>query len=538
MGNQLIKNTQIDKDPLGSAGTNAQWKMYNGNRLDKNKQQVTIFMFDKKIVSKFNQNSKEEYLNVLRKEANSLAKYKHPAVLSILDLLIEDQKQMGFVTESVQGSLLSLIETNKVSDIFPSELETKFHLLELIDGVQFFHNDAKTCHLSLSPENIYVSTEGKWKIGGLTFATQIIQSNSANTGLEFSTVSGEVKLTPNLRFSAPEVVDNSSTCSLASDMFSLGCLVYSIFKINNDKNCKNPYLINASNLFGYKEAVKSIEKQDFNCIPQALRPLILRMINPDQNLRVTINDFANHGYFKDPFIQTVRHLENLYQKDFAQQQNFLKGLSKIISKFENKFVKSKMIPILNNLIKNEQLASSILPIFFHLTTLENFMTKVEFNDLIWPSIKALATGRDIPAQALYQLIDNTEKLIENIDIKDFQTVFIPLFGKSFECGVQKIQVMALKKIEFVFTKIDYNILKSQILPRILILCTDPNIEVRKDAIVLLSKNYTIFDKNIINDQLLATLEKARKLQNNYKINMTILQMFEGISKNLTTDVKP
>jgi hypothetical protein len=81
--------------------------------------------------------------------------------------------------------------------------------------------------------------------------------------------------------------------------------------------------------------------------------MIQRMLNSDPGMRVTINDFANHGFFKDPFIQTVKCLETLIQRDFAQQQSFLKGLSKIILKFENKFVKAKVIPQLCTLMRNE-----------------------------------------------------------------------------------------------------------------------------------------------------------------------------------------
>ena len=39
-----------------------------------------------------------------------------------------------------------------------------------MEGLNFLHNTAKTIHMSLSPENIYVTKEGKLKIGGLNFA--------------------------------------------------------------------------------------------------------------------------------------------------------------------------------------------------------------------------------------------------------------------------------------------------------------------------------------------------------------------------------
>jgi hypothetical protein len=42
----------------------------------------------------------------------------------------------------------------------------------------------------------------------------------------------------------------------------------------------------------------------------------------------------------------------------------------------------------------------------------------------------------------------------------------------------------------------------------------------------------MFDVNTQGDQILNTLEKVRKMSNNHKINVTILQIFEGISKSI------
>ena len=44
------------------------------------------------------------------------------------------------------------------------------HLLELLEGLLFLHNDVRMAHLDLNPNNIYVTSSGKWKIGGLAFS--------------------------------------------------------------------------------------------------------------------------------------------------------------------------------------------------------------------------------------------------------------------------------------------------------------------------------------------------------------------------------
>jgi hypothetical protein len=46
MGNQLIKNFDVDKDPISIGGLNGLWKIYNGYKQDKARTPVSVFMFD------------------------------------------------------------------------------------------------------------------------------------------------------------------------------------------------------------------------------------------------------------------------------------------------------------------------------------------------------------------------------------------------------------------------------------------------------------------------------------------------------------
>jgi len=124
----------------------------------------------------------------------------------------------------------------------------------------------------------------------------------ASTPLEFASMGGEVRLTPSLKFSAPEIADNPSQCCYNSDMFSFACLIYTLYKINKDQRCDQPYLFNSSTVSAHNQNIKNLSKIDMSCIPDGLKPLIQRMLNPDPTLRLSINEFVNCAYFKDPFI--------------------------------------------------------------------------------------------------------------------------------------------------------------------------------------------------------------------------------------------
>ena len=51
----------------------------------------------------------EEYLTCVKKEASSLARLRHPAILSIQEPLIDEKSYMAFVTERVECSLATAL---------------------------------------------------------------------------------------------------------------------------------------------------------------------------------------------------------------------------------------------------------------------------------------------------------------------------------------------------------------------------------------------------------------------------------------------
>jgi len=537
MGNSLIKHTNIEKEPLGNCGVNYQWTMHEAHRTDKLRTPVTVFMYKKKPLKKLPTNVKESFLHVLRKDPQMLSQYKHPNILTVMDNLMEDQKKMGFVTEKVLGSLHNFIQWAKVSSLFASATETKLHIIDLCEAVRFLHCDVRVCHLGISPENVYITPDGKWKLGGFSFATPMGMPGNVDTGIDFSLEGNSLHLTPRLNFTAPEVVSSSSNCSFAADVFSLGCIIYTIFKLAYDGDVNNPYLINADSVSGYQKAIKMLEKQNFSIIPQDFQPILFKMIHPDHTKRASMNDIFSASWFKDPIVQAYQCLETLREREYTQQQSFLKGFVKIVPQLEPRFAKTRILPLLNNLVKEVALASSILPIYFSMMQTPNYFTKEEFNNLIWPTLKALVTGKEIPGQALNQIIENTKSILQYVDPQDYQTLFVPLLGKSLGCGVQKIQIAALKKVIFIKDKVDYVSLKSVILPKVLKLCIDPNIDTRKVAVVVLSRIYQIFDKSVVNESILEALEKLRQLENNYLINMTVLKIYQGLAKNIGLEVK-
>ena len=547
MGNQLIKNYDIQKDSNGVGGFSSLWRIYPGVRQDKTTQgpnMVSIFMLDKKFLDRAGKNIREDLYTFLRKEAQSLAKFKQPNCLSIIEPLVEDAKNMAFVTEYVSSSLQNYINNNNVSEIYSTDFEVKMHLLELLQALSFFHNDVKMAHLGVSPENIYVTANGKWKLGGMVFTTQILNDKRADSSnVDFNSRNdGLVSMNPSLNFSAPEVCENPSKCLFSSDVFSLGLLIYSLFKAKAENSTTSIYCIGANNVNQYRDKAGSItqniqREKFFKEMPQALKTLLLKMLSQDAGLRPTVTEILASAWFNDPFIQTIAHLETLAQKDVSQQQLFLKGLAKILLKFEAKVIKTIILPNLMDFLKLEQLSPIIIQIIISILEQNNtILTKGEFVEIVWPSIKALTTGKEIPAQSLYLLVSNIKVLCEFITNTDLQTFLMPLILKCFECGVAKLQELALQNTEFLVKKLDFVFIKTKILPRVLKLCVDNNNDLRRNALFCLNKIYHLFERATIIEQVIGTLEKIKKMGADAKMNIIILNIYEGISKTIGIEV--
>ena len=90
-------------------------------------------------------------------------------MLNLIEAPIEDKNVIAYVSEPVEYNLSSLITDTTKRDMIPSEVDLKCLVLELMECINFLHANAKTIHLNIAPEHIYVTKDGKLKVAGLNF---------------------------------------------------------------------------------------------------------------------------------------------------------------------------------------------------------------------------------------------------------------------------------------------------------------------------------------------------------------------------------
>ena len=516
MGNELFGEYNIEKEPFLTGGYLNLWNIYRGIHKER-KQNVCVFVFEKKNLNKFQKEEQNDILNSLKKEAQSLIKYKHPSILGIVEPLLEDKNSIGFVTEEFKYNLSSWVKS-----INPSKLEIKQMIIELCKVINFLHSDAHSIHTNFNPDNIFIDKDNKIKISGMNFSV----NDPPLQGGEINVSSGA---TPNLSYCAPEIISHSKAF-YSSDIFSIGCIIYNLLKFHKGESDRNLLSLNSNTVLSYNNALSNMDNKLSKCnFENEDINLLNKILNKDPQYRPGIKELLDNKWFNDPKLKALNFIENLNANEQSKNIEFLQKLPRIISMFENKIILNRFLPCLLNALKNESLINSCLPAIFSIC--ENTNLKLNFSNDVWPHLKDLFKLRALPAASIYFLISKVKYIGDNISNSEFSSNFLNLICKAMDCNVAKIQTVVSENLNYITKKIDSLAFKNQIYPRILQVISNTNSRPLKiDFLKKLKELYTKLDQNIINESLLNNLEKIRKADNNNEICMTIADIYEEIAK--------
>ena len=516
MGNELFGEYNIEKEPFLTGGYLNLWNIYRGIHKER-KQNVCVFVFEKKNLNKFQKEEQNDILNSLKKEAQSLIKYKHPSILGIVEPLLEDKNSIGFVTEEFKYNLSSWVKS-----INPSKLEIKQMIIELCKVINFLHSDAHSIHTNFNPDNIFIDKDNKIKISGMNFAV----NDPPLQGGEINVSSGA---TPNLSYCAPEIISHSKAF-YSSDIFSIGCIIYNLLKFHKGESDRNLLSLNSNTVLSYNNALSNMDNKLSKCnFENEDINLLNKILNTEPQYRPGIKELLDNEWFNDPKLKALNFIENLNANEQSKNIEFLQKLPRIISMFENKIILNRFLPCLLNALKNESLINSCLPAIFSIC--ENTNLKLNFSNDVWPHLKDLFKLRALPAASIYFLISKVKYIGDNISNSEFSSNFLNLICKAMDCNVAKIQTVVSENLNYITKKIDSLAFKNQIYPRILQVISNTNSRPLKiDFLKKLKELYTKLDQNIINESLLNNLEKIRKADNNNEICMTIADIYEEIAK--------
>eukprot|EP00927_Polykrikos_kofoidii_P004423 TRINITY_DN11743_c0_g2_i1.p1 TRINITY_DN11743_c0_g2~~TRINITY_DN11743_c0_g2_i1.p1 ORF type:complete len:879 (+),score=145.32 TRINITY_DN11743_c0_g2_i1:116-2752(+) len=525
MGNKILSAYDVQKEAC-YYNIELRWRLHSASFKDKAEEKLTIFLFEKKVVDRYPKNSKDLVLETLRKDASSLQRLRHPQILSVVEPMCEERGTLVFATRPIVGTVSQLMEHNRYE---LSPLEIKCGLLDIAEALQFLHQDAKTAHLGLSPQCMFIDPHGRWLLGGLGFSIPGIQWGQlvdCPFAFDNSTEAGNISHEPIPRYAAPEMVAMPGKCGLESDMFAFGLLAYELASTE-----RQPLLRGAPR--GY-----TVNTVRASVLPGDLYPTLTKMLSANPSDRITINAFINSDYFMDVNVRAIRFLEQLNEKDDAQRLTFLKGLPKLLQDTNSplcssRILRERILPRLLSALLFTSLYGVVVPVIMSLLKREHTTEPTHFQTRIWPSFKGLFTAKEIPIEVVTLFIKELDVLVTLAAPQDVQSTLVPFVLRCLELQEPTILHEVLEKVPYLHTRFEYRQVKDHVLPRMLqLLVSSSAVKLKVQVLMALGRIHEIFDKTTVIDVVLPAFDKLTRQDRSPAICMCLLGCYDAMSKNL------
>ncbi|GJQ76912.1 hypothetical protein Trydic_g15113 [Trypoxylus dichotomus] len=528
--NPIAHHFEIGKQ-IASAGPELVWKIHDAYRKTDSKE-CSIFLFEKRCAEKLHKpKRKETVTEILRSSVKQLERFRHPKILQVLHPIEECSETLAFATEPVFASLANVLafyqEGSLNSGTPPStggsqqaptrsttlsreyhflDIEYKYGILQITEALSFLHYTGHVLHRNVCPASILVTKKGTWKLAGLEFTERVNDVDGVEPVQCQPWTSRLSKMAqPNLDYTAPET-QTQSTCSILSDMFSLGMVICAIF------NQGKPLIVAGNSTSSYLKQLEVLEDQVQNILPRIPIPLqeaTVRLLSKDTRQRPTAQLLSLIKYFSDPAVHALQFIDVINMKDPSQKNHFLRStLKEALPYIPKKLWYQHVWPsLLPEMKLQDVLAAALHPVLFIIQE----STQEEYETLILPSLRIiLSTPKSI--QASVMLLENLHIILEKTPKDDIYTEVLPILYDAFtKSGAIQIQTAAMVAVTNVYEYVDAAAARGTILPSTKLIyfnnCGD--MKIVSHVLSCIEKILDKLDKSQIIDEVLPLLYEMR-----------------------------
>lgn len=474
------------------------------------KQEAAIFVFEKRQLERWPKDDRDIMLDTLKRSVIQLTKIRHPQVLTVQHPIEESRDTLAFATEPVFASLSNILGNHvNMPHPVPSgiasyklfDVEIKYGIIQLSEGLSFLHSDVKLLHRHICPESIVVNKQGAWKIFGFDFCVLNQNPHDAQPfwPIQEYNSTWHVLTQPPLEYMAPEYALISSH-STASDIYSMGMLIYALYSISG-----KPIKTFGKDFGAYKRFASELKQGKYpnlSCVPAELVDYVKLMLNATPEMRPDIHQLTKVPYFDDVGVKTLSYLDSLFQWDNLQKSKFYKGLPQIIQKLPHRI---NMFRILTCLVKEFVNAPMIPFVLPNVLLIAENCNSQEFTKHILPHLKVVMKIQE-PIQILLIFMQKMELLLKLTPPEDVKTDVLPMLYRALESDAQQIQELCLSVLPTFASLIDYPAMKNALLPRIKKLCVNTHyVSVRVNCLLCIGKLLEHLDKWLVLDEVLPFL---------------------------------
>lgn len=490
---------------IASGGPGLLWKIYKGYKRS-TKQEAAVFVLEKRQLDKFNKSDREMVLESMRRGVAQITKIRHPRMLTIQHPLEESRESLAFATEPIFASLANILgetfnmpQPANLSDYKFYDIEIKYGLLQIGEGLTFLHNDVKLLHRNVCPESIIINQQGAWKIFGFDFCVH--NSGSANQpSYPFQRYDFMLPsvMQPKLDYLAPEYI-LTETHSLASDLFSLGMLAYVLYSINHQT------LMPVKDLQQFKsrsQQLKVLSSNKLQCLPESLRDSVKMMLNVSPDLRPDAHQFIKIPFYEDVGVKTLTYLDSLLQWDNLQKSQFYKGLPEALVKLPQRVKVQQVLPCLIRDLAQPAMIPFVLP---SILDIAQHCNEAEYVNQVLPHLKPVMKLID-PIQILLIFLQRMELLLKLTPGSDIQLHVLPMLYRGLDADTPQVHELCLTVLPTFAALLDHNNVKNCVLPRIKRLCLSTStLSVRVNCLLCIGRLLEHLDKWLVIDEVLPFL---------------------------------
>ncbi|XP_067168067.1 SCY1-like protein 2 isoform X3 [Apteryx mantelli] len=443
MGNPVTREFDVGRH-IASGGNGLAWKIFNGTKKS-TKQEVAVFVFDKKLIDKFQKFEKDQIIDSLKRGVQQLTRLRHPRLLTVQHPLEESRDCLAFCTEPVCASLANVLGSwDNLPSPLPSDIkeyklydvETKYGLLQVSEGLSFLHSSVKMVHGNITPENIILNKSGAWKIMGFDFCIQ--STNPSEQEPKFPCKEWDPNLPslclPNPEYLAPEYI-LSVSCETASDMYSLGAVMYAVFNKG-----KPIFEVNKQDIYKsfsrQLDQLSRLSSSTLQNIPEEVREHVKLLLNVAPAVRPDADQMTKIPFFDDVGAMTLQYFDSLFQRDNLQKSQFFKGLPKVLPKLPKRVIIQRILPCLTSEFVNPDMVPFVLP---NVLLIAEECTKEEYIRLILPDLGPVFKQQE-PIQILLIFLQKMDLLLTKTPPDEIKNSVLPMVYRALEAPSIQIQV--------------------------------------------------------------------------------------------------
>lgn len=449
----------MEEEPSASGGLACLWKIYKATEKATGAP-VSVFVFTKEDLKDVNKALREQVLVILRRELKVLegmSARKHPSVVRHIETFEETKKLLAFVTERVSCSLADALGegANTLGPAAASAARRGFERYEvargffgLCEGLQFVHTIRRRLHLNLAPESIFLAPSGQFKLGGFGFSVDLPSNGSSSTPCPFfqtgarSGFQGTWRLHPVMAFSSPEATApaGSNDVSCASDMFSLGCLMYQLCR----EDPRGAYLYTGdASPQTHQTFCATLDypgSVNISTLYPDVQSLVASLIRPSSAARPLLGNVTINPIFHGTEVTVLKTIDDIPSRNPAEAATFLTSVRPAVTGFPLRVQRDCIMQPLMDACAAEpsgRLWAFALPI---VTDVCEKLDRKEMIESVQAKFRPALKAE--PVEALASLVAAIPLLLSKMEVAFFRSDVVPMVcryaeyrcTKAFRCG--------------------------------------------------------------------------------------------------------